>query len=497
MVARARASLRAMSTAGSAETDDASLVGPEGVAAGVGGPVVAGGGWRSPQPFPLRTAAAVFLLLLVVAGLFNFVVIQKLPGISPVDGPVYADALDRAFDFRVTVKGDRLGEATVEYIGCRGIQGVGSLDAACDEPRLNRLESSSEASSMTGAQAWARELFKSSLSGYTTAYVHPPTYFFLTAGVVKAVQVVAPGVYAFDIARMVGALWFAVGALLMVWLATLWGARPWPAALVMVALLPTPTGATTFSFITPDSMSLMVCGGVALGVTLWWRDRLPAWSLIFFGLLTAAVKQTYFLAAVAGVLLIAMLWWRQHTRPTRACVSAAVFVGAGAVIGLVGWDLIKRFIEVVPGDISTGPDPFAVSLDFNGVAQLIFTAAADFPNEAAGPLLAVPPAALAMSMGFGLALAAATGGALLYRSTRSDEFILAASGGLTVVFGGLLVSLMYLLSSGIFLPPIVRYIFGGIPLVLLPLMLATSSRAVRVLLVVLAAVSYIGWMLYP
>ena len=472
MVARARASLRAMSTAGSAETDDASLVGPEQVATGVGGPVVAGGGWRSPQPFPLRTAAAVFLLLLVVAGLFNFVVIQKLPGISPVDGIVYADALDRAFDFRVTVKGDTMGVATSEYIACRGVHGYDELGLSCGGP------------------------YPDTFRGLTTAYVHPPTYFFLTAGVVKAVQVVAPGVYAFDIARMVGALWFAVGALLMVWLATLWGARPWPAALVMVALLPTPTGATTFSFITPDSMSLMVCGGVALGVTLWWRDRLPAWSLIFFGLLTAAVKQTYFLAAVAGVLLIAMLWWRQHTRPTRACVSAAVFVGAGAVIGLVGWDLIKRFIEVVPGDISTGPDPFAVSLDFNGVAQLIFTAAADFPNEAAGPLLAVPPAALAMSMGFGLALAAATGGALLYRSTRSDEFILAASGGLTVVFGGLLVSLMYLLSSGIFLPPIVRYIFGGIPLVLLPLMLATSSRAVRVLLVVLAAVSYIGWMLY-
>ena len=86
---------------------------------------------------------------------------------------------------------------------------------------------------------------------------------------------------------------------------------------------------------------------------------------------------------------------------------------------------------------------------------------------------------------------------MLYRSTRSDVFVISTAGALTVVFGGAMLSFMYLLSSGIFLPPAVRYIFGGIPLVLLPLMLATSSRAVRVLLVVLAAVSYIGWMLYP
>ena len=86
---------------------------------------------------------------------------------------------------------------------------------------------------------------------------------------------------------------------------------------------------------------------------------------------------------------------------------------------------------------------------------------------------------------------------MLYRSTRSDVFVISTAGALTVVFGGAMLSFMYLLSSVIFLPPAVRYIFGGIPLVLLPLMLATSSRAVRVLLVVLAAVSYIGWMLYP
>lgn len=426
----------------------------------------------SPGSISVATAAWILLAFLALSLTLNYVVLQKLPGVSPVDGIVYADAMDRALDGGVTVKGDTMGDATSEYVGCRGVHGWGDFGVPCGGP------------------------YPDLLKGYTTAYVHPPTYFFATAGLVKVAQLVLPDAYPFDLARMAGAVWFSLGALVMVVLAVRWGARPWSAAIVVAALMPTPTFVTMFSFITPDTMSLLVCAGMALGVTLWWQDRLPAWTLLFFGLLAAAVKQTYFLAAIACLLLIGVLWWKQRSKSGRQSLVAAAWFAAGAVGGIVAWDVIKSLIAA-KDTIPAGVDLLAFPVNFDGVFGLIFTGARDLPVDAAGTLIAMPAASRGMAAGLVLALAAAAGGALLYRSSRSDEFALSAAGMTSIAVGGLILSSMYFVTSGIFLPPAMRYVMGAFPLYAVPLMLAMKSRVLWSLVLAAAVVGFVAWFLFP
>lgn len=420
----------------------------------------------------LRTAASIFMALLALSLTLNYVVLQKMPGVSPVDGIVYADALDRALQGGVTVKGHTMGDPTSEYVACRGVYGWGDFDVPCGGP------------------------YPDLIKGYTSAYVHAPTYFLATAGVVKVAQIAFPDAYPFDLARMVGALWFALGALVMVLLAVRWGARPWLATLVIAALMPTPTFVTMFAFITPDTMALLVCASMALGVTLWWQERLPAWALFFFGLLAAAVKQTYFLAAIACLLLIGVLWWTQHRRSGRQSLVAAAWFAAGAVGGMIAWEIIKRLIAI-QDTLPTGADPLAYPVNFNGVFGLIFVGARDLPVEAAGPLMAMPAATTAMAAGLVLALAAAAGGALLYRSSKSNEFALSAAGLTSIAVGGLILSSIYFVTSGIFLPPAMRYVFGAFPLYAVPLMLVVRSRVLRALIFAAALVGFVAWFLFP
>lgn len=424
------------------------------------------------RSLPFKTSLLVLLALLGWSLSFNLVVLQKLPGISPIDGIVYSDAFDRALQGSITVQGDRMGEETTRYIGCRGVQGFGSMEIPCEGP------------------------YPETFRGFTSAYVHPPTYFFATATLVKAGQYVFPDVYVFDLARIVSGVWFALGAFVMVVLAARWGARPWPAALVVAALLPTPTFMSMFAFITPDSMSLLVCASIALGATLWWQNRIPAWSLVFFGALAALVKQTYLLAVIAAVLLIGLLWLLQRRRSGRHTLQAAGFLCLGAAAAVVGWDLLKRSLALFPLPDS-GSDPFAYPVTFDGAVGLLFQGAHDLPVDAAGLLIAVPLASRAIGSAAVLALAAAAGGALLYQARKTDEFALSAAGVIAVVTGGLILSGLYFASSGIFLPPAPRYVMGAFPIYALPLVLAMRSRLMVGLVAALALVGYVAWLLTP
>lgn len=401
---------------------------------------------------------------------FTYVVVQKFPGISPIDGIVYVDALDRALQGSMTVQGDRLGEATSRYVACRGVHGFGNRGIPCEGP------------------------YPEDLSGYTSAYVHPPTYFFMTAAVVKVSQLALPDSYPFDLARMASGLWFAIGAFVMVVLAVRWGVRPWPATIVVAALLPTPAFTAMSAFITPDSMALLICAAVALGVTLWWQRTIPAWSLLFFGALAALVKQTYLLAVIAAALLIGLLWLLQRTRTAREAVTAGAFLCAGAAASVVGWEVIKRSLALFPLP-PTPPDPFAYPVNFNGAFGLLFQGARDLPFDAAGPLLAFPFATRGMGAAVVLALAAAAGGALLYRARTTDEFALSAAGVAAVVTGGLILSGLYFVTSGIFLPPTPRYVIGAFPIYALPLFLAANRRPVVWFMALVGAVGAVGWLL--
>jgi hypothetical protein len=432
------------------------------------------GAVRSPSQVSVRSLVAVFVAFLVGAFALNLVVLSRAPAVTPIDGLVYADAFDRAMAGEVVVEGMMIGENTRRLLACRGIHGVESFGVECGE---------------------AVPLDALPVGGQTSAFIHPPTYFFATAGIVRGAQAIWPDLEAYDAARLVNSLWTALGATLMVYLAVLWGARPWAAAGVMAAFLPTPTFVALNSFVTPDSMALLICSAILVGTTLWWKGRWPAWALLPVGLLAGLVKQTYLLAAVSGLILIAVLWLVQRSRPWQHHLRAAAALACGAGAAVIGWDLVKRALAIAPADL--GVDPFSMPADLQGFLRITFTGAWALPGEAAADLMPIPFAAYGLASGLSIALAAAAAGAVLYTGRKDVRFVLGLAGVTAICFGGLLMSMLYFVSHGILLPPAARYVIGAFPLYALPLFLASAKRGVVIGAGLAAALGGLAWILFP
>lgn len=415
-----------------------------------------------------------FLVLLGSSLLINALMVERLPGLTPIDGWVYADAFDRAGQGAATVEGDRIGQSTLEQVACEGVYAFGALGLEC------------------GGNLTAEVLPR---QGWTTAYVHPPTYFFLTVGVASGLTNIW-GIDQFTAGRLVSSLWFALGGLVVVLLAMRWGARLWPSVLVLVALIPTPTFVSLFGFITPDSMSLLVCGGILWATTCWWQRSIPPVALLPVAAMAGTVKQTFLLAVLAAVLLVIGLWFWRRERSGREMLQAVALLCGGALLGVVGWELAKRSMSLAPFP-DFGPDPFAYPLDFNGFFGLPFVGAWGLPAEAAGDALPLPLAAKAVGAAMALALAAAAGGAVLYQRWSRDTTILAAVAILSIALGSLPLSVAYVVSNGIFLPPAPRYVIGAFPLYVVPLMLLAERRSVQIFLAVAAGVGAVSWFVFP
>lgn len=427
----------------------------------------------------IRRYALIFATLLVASTGYTAVMVAKLPDMSPIDGLVYMDAFDRAMSGQATVRGDVLQDRTIDFLACRGSYVFGSAGLTCG-PNGRALRDDD------------RARFNDSVN---SAYVHPPTYFLATAAAVHAVQAVWPGdADDFDLARGMGALWFSLGALLLIRAAALWGASPWAAMLVMLALLPTPTFMSMFTVISPDAMGLVVAGGIVLGVTMWWQRRMAAWPLLFFGILACAVKLTYVVSVFAGVIVLAFLWYGRRSRGVGETVRAAAWLLAGSMLGVLAWEVIREIIakaETVPVGSS---GPYVLQPSIESLISLLVVPGAGIPAQAAG---SVPSVTIASGLLLGMLTAGAAGGALVYTRRTGLRFALAAGGVTSLVLAGFVVSVLTLISDGVLLPAASRYAFGAWPFYVLPLLLLARRRWVAAVCVIIALVSMVSWLTWP
>lgn len=449
--------------------------------AGTSVPAVAGSAPRSGA----RRYVLIFLTLLTVSLGFNAIAVAKLPGITPIDGAVYLDAFQRGGRGEVTVRGDTLGPQALDVLACRGMYGFEALGMTC----------------LPDGHA-ADDRFRQELAATpVTSYVHPPTYFVITGVAARALVAVLPGhPDPLALARLLGAVWFSLGALLLVRVAALWGASPWAATAVVAAFVPTPTFLMLYSFITPDAMGLLVSAAALLGATMWWHGRMPAWPLLIFGAATTgAVKQTYLPAALAAALLLAALWgWRRHhgggEGRTGAATAAAVgWLLTGAALGLLGWFGLRELLARAPF-IELPSDPFAGPVTLDKLLGLIAVGARSIPVEAAGAYPPTPATVVATAALLTLVTAAAAGGALL--SGDRCRGPIAAAGVTAIITGGLVVSVLYAVTNGLLLPASPRYVVGAWPLYVLPLLLV-RRRWVTGLMIALTVVGVTAWLLWP
>ncbi len=432
----------------------------------------------SPTP-GWRTSGAVFLVLLLAAGSLFLVVVPRTFHVAPADGIVYVDAFHRALQGQVTVRGDLVGDTALD-------------EAACRQPSLPADSLQWDCDPESGRQSTWR----------STAWIHPPTSFFADAALTRAVGVVAPNVNPLDIGRLIGALWFALGGLLIVLLASAWGARPWAAAAVMLALLPTPLFVDTFAFVTPDRWVLIVGAGALLAATLWWRHHLAVPWLGVVGVVCGGlVKQTFLLAAATAMLLLVLLWWqdrrsRDPSRTGREVGGALVWLGGGAAVGAVLWQLAK-ISWGQPAAPAAAPDFLTLPARPDTALSLLFHGAWQIPMNDSAAVALEPMALLGISALMTLLLAGAAWGALFYRQPSEPGWPMAAAGVIAIGIGGLVVGVMGTLSGGAWLPSAPRYVMPAFAAYAVPLIVLAHRRWLLGLMWALAAIGALSWAFAP
>lgn len=365
-------------------------------------------------------------------------------GVSPIDEYDYTDALDKADRGELSNTGDKVDQYARQVTVCRGLIAINPpAPDACGLPQSDA--------------AVPR-------NGFTAADIHPPTYFFLTAVVSKAVRAVGLTNDLLIAGRLVGALWLTLGMLAMVALARAWGAGWVTPMLTAMAIGASPLLVSVSGYLTPDALGLLVGSGALLATTRWQQGRLHWGPLLLMSLIPAFVKVPFVLAPLFGavVLLVAGL---AGSTPWRRALPGAVILVAGAGAGAVLWQLVRGALAVgVPTLHPDGP-PVALS----NFARFIGYYLETVPITSGAPMPVPTMLIVAVKPLMWLLLVAALGGMLFRR--RHDPLLPVCWAGMAgMVLGSSVLSLIVLLASGGFLIGEPRYGLALLPLFAVPLM---------------------------
>ena len=403
--------------------------------------------------------------------------VSRYTELSPIDELQHIDYLLRSPT--LIVLGDRIGEAAMREQACRGIDAV-IVVPACDAPTL------------------VPDQFQE--AGFNTAYIHPPTYYFLTSVLAAPGRLL--GLEPVTAGRLAGGAWLCLG-LLLTWVV---GRRlrindvALCGSLLLIGVMPSVIYSS--SVVNPDAASLPV-GAAALLLTLeaerrsgWWR-----WVLLA-GAAVVAVgfkTQNIILIVCLGLYLLLRAWRaysesRAPVQPPRrstvgpaAILGMAIFLGTVALLAMAAWlkatSLLARgsAADIPMGAAAAGPLPFPLP-------QMAASLGSFFPPSSAyvSTFLRGPGIQAGMII-TGLVLVSCCAGVGWFRQNGRPEITaLAKSVTVTAVLGApLMVFANYALLGSVFdLPP--RYGLALLPLIAICTASAVRSVAGRALLGTLA-----------
>lgn len=258
-------------------------------------------------------AVAVLLTVLSVAVVASQVV-QRGP-LGLYDEWTFLDAVDKADRGGVAQRGELVDPYALHISSCRGSSTEPSVGSPCGGPLDPTVYPQ---------------------RGVTSADIHPPTYFVLTAAGASLVQVTTPVDELVDAARATGAVWAAAGLLLVVLLARRLGARPGWAVLAALACLAVPLVRTSSTHVTPDATALVVGAGVALATVAWLRGG-RWWWLAAASAAAPAFKAPFELVVACCILVVVL----SPGSPARRLVGAACLAVPAAAV-TVGWLVVRR-----------------------------------------------------------------------------------------------------------------------------------------------------------
>jgi len=427
----------------------------------------------------LRSIPTLLLLAIAIMLPASLVVahVHSYPQLSPVDELQHIDYYLRSPT--LIVLGDRVQEPAMREQACRGID-AGIAVPSCDAPSLSPSQ------------------FQE--NGFNTAYIHPPTYYSLTALLSLPLRWI--GLEDVTAGRLVGVLWLSLG-LLLSWIA---GRRlrisavPLAASLLLVGVMPSVVYSS--SVINPDAVSMAVGAAVVL-LTLEAERRTNYWRwilLAFAAIIAIGFKSQNFLIILCLALYLLLRAWqnRREMRATADSVSASarrpiLMLGMAIALGLIALLVLVAWLKTV-SYLGLGA---ASAIPMN--AQ--FKASDGFPFDVLANSLGIffPPSSSYFSVflrgrvvGTGMILtgivlvAGCTGVGWFLTEARPEIRALARAVTITAVLGApfMVIANDVLLESVFLIPP--RY---GLPLLpAMALCVATGTRSIlgRSLLAALA-----------
>lgn len=410
-----------------------------------------------PRWYWLMAALGASLLSLLVV-----VPVATAPGgLSPVDELWYVDSLDRAFRGELTRTGDQLGEYARQVKACRGVLGIHGGSSSCGAPQPD-----------AGLP----------LGGGTSADIHPPTYFFLSAAVARGVLAVGVTNDLLIAGRLAGAVWLTLGLLMSIAAFRAWGAGRVVPLLTAAALGLTPLLTSVSAYVTPDALGLLVGATVLVTVARWARHDLPTVALgaVAFG--TAFVKVPYILAPLFCALLLVFRHLAEpHARIRRTGLGVAV-LGVSAALGAAVWQLLRGLLAVDEAPVHEVGSPRATLTRF--VSYLGYYARV-IPAETGAEIPVEVPLASAAQLLTILMIAAAVGGLLLL-SPQHPLLPVCWAGTAAMLFGSIVLSGIVLAATGAFLIGTPRYGLALLPLWATPLAASRRGTAAAALGAVVA-----------
>jgi len=291
------------------------------------------------------------LVTVLVASTIYMVIVTLLhtQAVSPIDEPQYIDYLDKVYRQGIVHQGEYLGALVRELFACHGVIPFGVMGPTCG------TDLSDPAAFPYG--------------GVSSAPIYPPVQFWI-ARVVGDVLGLIPGVSQLAGWRLVGTLWLAAGLVFSYLAARRLRMADWRFVAVALALVVSPYGYWSFSFVSTDA-PIFFYGAIVLWVTIRIvRRETSAWWLVLLGAIGPLFKATSLIAV--GFAFVYLLVDRILKASGRGTVGdvlrpPAVWLGLGGVLANVvisaAWNRMIPLLAVSDATADQGvSSPFSLDL---------------------------------------------------------------------------------------------------------------------------------------
>lgn len=335
--------------------------------AGASSPPSDSGERRPSQVRMIWQRILVALPVLVLAGFA--VVVTAVPAIQVSKLSVLDEAAHIDSVFKVPAI-DRSGEKflprTLDEISCRGgiVQMPDFHPPGCGIP-----------------QGVPADDYQVGSGGYNTADIHPPTYYFVTAGLTKGLGIFVD-TDPVTLMRLTGSLYLAIGACLTWLLARRLGANRWAAFGASGLLIAAPNVQYMSSIVNVDASVVMASAAFGLLALAVWRRRSAWWLLPLLAVGLMLVKMTNIGALIVVALFVVLaeatgpirtatddtvepqrsspaavitrwrrstaLWSQHNGRATVRALGLAALMAVGAAVVTVGWATIQSQRALIP-----------------------------------------------------------------------------------------------------------------------------------------------------